>query len=235
MTNDPDHPEIYRSQADRYEALVSREDFQNNLLPALQKIVDFNGRSVVDLGAGTGRLICMLAPFVEKIWGFDQSGHMLEVATARLRKSGYLNWKIKKADHRQVPMEDHGVDIVVSGWSVCYVVVDHPETWQIELKKVFEEIGRILKPNGTVILIETLGTGFEKPAPPEHLLAYYAFLREHGFSETWIRTDYRFETIELARTLSGFFFGEAMQEKLIHDERGITLPECTGIWWKRWQ
>ena len=119
MTNDPDHPEIYRSQADRYEALVSREDFQNNLLPALQKIVDFNGRSVVDLGAGTGRLICMLAPFVEKIWGFDQSGHMLEVATARLRKSGYLNWKIKKADHRQVPMEDHGVDIVVSGWSVC--------------------------------------------------------------------------------------------------------------------
>lgn len=234
MKSDPDHPEIYRSQAERYEALISREDYHGNLLPALQKIVDFHGLSVVDLGAGTGRLTCLLAPYAEQIWGFDQSAHMLEVAITKLRKSGLHNWNFNKADHRQIPVEHQSVDVVVSGWSVCYVVVDHPQTWRVELTKVFNEIGRILKPSGTAILVETLGTGFEEPFPPEHLLAYYAFLRESGFSETWIRTDYRFETLELARTLSGFFFGEAMQKKLVQDERGITLPECTGIWWKRW-
>lgn len=230
--NEPDHPEIYRSQAERYEALISREDYQGNLLPTLQKIVDFSGKQIVDLGAGTGRLICQLAPFVKGIKAFDQSEHMLEVAAQRLEQAGWQNWQTSVADHRSVPVEDHSADVVVSGWSICYVVVDNPEKWQAELDKVFAEVGRMLKPDGVIILIETLGTGFETPHPPDHLLEYYDYLRAHGFSETWIRTDYRFEDKEVADSLSSFFFGDAMQEKIVQDERGITLPECTGIWWK---
>ena len=232
MKNEPDHPEIYRSQAERYEALISREDYKGNLLPALQKIVDFSNKSVVDLGAGTARLICQLAPLVQEIKAFDQSEHMLEVAAHRLRSTGLQNWQTGVADHRRVPVEDHSTDVVVSGWSVCYVVVDNPETWQAELDNVFAEIKRILLPGGVVILIETLGTGFTEPHPPEHLLEYYDYLQAHGFAKTWLRTDYRFENMLTANELSGFFFGDEMLKKIIQDERGITLPECTGIWWK---
>ncbi len=232
MNNNPDHPEIYRSQAERYEALISREDYRGNLLPALQKIVDFSNKSVVDLGAGTGRLICQLAPLVQEIKAFDQSEHMLEVAAYKLSSTGLQNWQTGVADHRHVPVEDHSTDVVVSGWSVCYVVVDNPETWKAELDNVFAEIKRILLPGGVVILIETLGTGFTEPHPPEHLLEYYDYLQAHGFAKTWLRTDYRFENMLTANELSGFFFGDEMLKKIIQDERGITLPECTGIWWK---
>ena len=56
--SEPDHPEIYRSQAEQYEALVSREDYRGNLLPAIQAVLPLEGMDVVELGAGTSRLIC---------------------------------------------------------------------------------------------------------------------------------------------------------------------------------
>lgn len=228
----PDHPEIYRSQAEQYEALVSREDYPGNLLPALQKITSFNNKHVVEFGAGTGRLTTQVAPLAKSIEAYDISQHMLDLAGQKLTQSGLTNWRTQTADHRRVPAADHSADVILSGWSVCYVVVDHPQGWQAEIDKVLAEMNRVLIPGGKIILIETLGTGFETPHPPEHLVEYYAYLESIGFSRTWLRTDYRFENIEIARELSKFFFGEAMLEKIVTDERGITLPECTGIWSK---
>lgn len=231
--NNPDHPEIYRHQADNYEALVSREDYQGNLLPALQKITDFKNKVVVEFGAGTGRLTCQLVPLVKSISAFDQSQHMLEVAEQKLRQAKQQNWKCGVADHRQVPVPDHSADLIVSGWSVCYIVVDHPQTWKMELDRVFTEMRRILKPAGEILVVETLGTGFTQPHAPDHLVDYYAYLESNGFRRKWIRTDYRFESLEKARELAEFFFGQAMISEIVTDERGITLPECTGIWWKK--
>lgn len=83
-----------------------------------------------------------------------------------------------------------------------------------------------------VILLETLGTGCERPCPPEHLSGYYAWLTEAGFSRGWMRTDYRFESIEEAVELSTFFFGEAMGQD-VREKQQVILPECTGIWHRK--
>jgi ubiquinone/menaquinone biosynthesis C-methylase UbiE len=235
MTNhqEPDHPEIYRSQAENYEALVSREDYQNHILPALQKRINLAGLDVVEFGAGTGRLTCQIAPLVNSIQAFDQSAHMLDVARHKLEHSALHNWSTDTADHRKIPTPDHCADLILSGWSVCYIVVDHPDTWRDELQKVFAEMNRILKPSGSIVIIETLGTGFETPHAPDHLVEYYAFLESEGFARDWIRTDYRFEDMQTARSLAGFFFGDEMLPKIVEDGRGITLPECTGFWFKK--
>jgi hypothetical protein len=52
----------------------------------------------------------------------------------------------------------------------------------------------------------------------------------HGFSRTWIRTDYTFEDIEEAVELTGFFFGEELAHQVDQEHR-VKLPECAGVWW----
>ena len=143
--SEPDHPEIYRSQAEQYEALVSREDYQGNILHSIQSILPLEGIDVVELGAGTGRLTCLLAPLVKSIQAFDISEHMLDVASVKLAASGLHNWCTKVSDHRQIPLPDGVADLVISGWSVCYIVVDNPETWWAELSKVMRELRRLLQ------------------------------------------------------------------------------------------
>ena len=226
-----DFSEIYSEKAAEYERLVAHEDYQENIFPALNQIRPLTGLDVIDLGAGTGRLTCMLAPVVKTIQAYDVSAHMLEVAAVKLRASGLQNWHTGIADHRELPVDDQSADLVLSGWSICYIAIEFEETWQRELGKALSEMKRVLRPGGTIILLETLGTGHKTPTPPDEIKAYLDFLEnEAGFSSTWIRTDYAFKSPKEAKEVTSFFFGEEIVETIICTDP-VILPECTGIWW----
>lgn len=227
----PTEKEVYEAHADQYERLVRREDYQNNLLAAIEEYYPLAGLEVVELGAGTGRLTRLLAPRVRSIRAYDTSAHMLAVAETSLHEMGLSNWETGLADHRQVPVADKSADLVISGWSFCYLAVWGGADWQSALQAGLDEIQRILRPGGMVILVESLGTGTEKPRPPEHLRRYFDWLTETGFERGWTRTDYRFESLEEAVELSTFFFGEEMGRQ-VREKNWVVLPECTGIWWK---
>jgi hypothetical protein len=89
---------------------------------------------------------------------------------------------------------------------------------------------RATKPDGTLIIMETMGTGSEQAAPPSQALAdYYAWLeREQGFVRTVIATDYDFGSVERAAELCGFFFGAEMAEK-VRARGWRRVPEWTGV------
>jgi ubiquinone/menaquinone biosynthesis C-methylase UbiE len=227
----PTEKEVYEAHADQYERLVRREDYQNNLLAAIEDYCPLAGLDVVELGAGTGRLTRLLAPRVRSIKAFDSSAHMLGVAETSLRGMDLANWETGVADHRKVPVQDSSTDLVISGWSFCYLAVWGDADWQSALQDGLDEVRRILRPGGMILIIESLGTGTEKPRPPEHLRAYFDWLTETGFERGWTRTDYRFESLEEAVELSTFFFGEEMGRQ-VREKNWVVLPECTGIWWK---
>jgi ubiquinone/menaquinone biosynthesis C-methylase UbiE len=223
---------IYQSEGDRYEALVSREDYLGNIPRAIDEIIQVDGLDVFDLGAGTGRLTLLLAPRAQTIRAFDASEEMLRVCRERLIASGLSNWQVDVADHRQLPVQDHSADLVVSGWSVSYLSVWNPQNGQFELDNWLTEMKRVLRPGGTIILFESLGTGNEEPVRLEHVESTYQWLDANGFENRWIRTDYRFESVDEAADLVGFFFGEEMADR-IRENRSVILPECTGVWWRR--
>ena len=110
----------------------------------------------------------------------------------------------------------------------------HPDEWRTEAGKAIDEMLRVVRPGGTAVCIETLGTGYETPTPPSPVLAeYYAWLEgERGFTRTWCRTDYLFESLEEAVELARPFFGDELAERIAR-EKLVAVPECTGIWWKR--
>ncbi len=229
----PDYADIYQNHAGEYEQLISREDYKGRLFWALEKLVPFEGLNVVEFGAGTGRLTRMLAPLVQTIRAYDSSEAMLAVAVEKLKKSGLTNWYTETGDHRNISAEDDSADVVISGWSLCYLALDSGEAWREELNRGLEEMQRVAHTNGDIIIVETLGTGSEKPNPPANLLPYFDFLQKKGFKRDWVRTDYLFRDRYEAEALTRFFFGDGMVEKIRSIEDGIVLPECTGIWWRK--
>jgi hypothetical protein len=84
---------------------------------------------------------------------------------------------------------------------------------------------------GARIVIETLGTCRDAPAPPnERLAAFYEVLEgSWGFRRQVIATDYAFDSVDHAERVMGFFFGPEMAARVRARDARV-VPEWTGVW-----
>jgi ubiquinone/menaquinone biosynthesis C-methylase UbiE len=230
----PEQQSIYESEAEGYERLIAHEDYRGNLLKAVAGIVPLKGKTILDLGTGTGRFIRALSGSAGRIFAVDISAHMLEFARARLLKESSSNWGVLVGDNRRLPLKSHLADVVIAGWSFGHATVWYGDRWRDEIGACLDEARRVLRPGGTAIICETLGTGSLEPHPPTAVLAdYYQMLEtELGFKRRQISTDYRFSSMEEAVETIGFFFGEELAER-VETNRWRIVPEWTGIWWRR--
>ena len=225
---------LYNDHSQAYERMVQCEDYQGNLLNALNDIYPLQQAKVVELGAGTGRITSQLLPLVKNIRAFDLTPAMIQIALSKLIRSGRSNWLLGLGDSREVPVPTASADIVVEGWSFVQIMTWHQANWRREVGQAINEMIRIARPGGVVILVETLGTGATTPNPPEnHTPIHDYFVQERNFSSTWIRTDFRFVSQSEADEKMASIFGPAILDKLIETGEGVILPECTGIWWGR--
>ncbi len=225
----PNHAYIYEQQAEQYHELIAKQPL---LGEELENIRPFSGLDIVDLGAGSGRLSCELAKSAKSFIALDASEAMLRLAASRLHRLGLDNWRTQPADHRQLPLPDNSADLIVSGWSICYLVSSDIPEWRENLRQVMAEIQRVLRPSGTIIILETMGTGHTSPQPPSFLEPYYASLVEdYGFSHRCRRLDYQFDDIASAERLVRLFFGNELADRVAGEQLTV-LPECAGIWWR---
>lgn len=104
--------------------------------------------SVLDIATGTGDLAINLAETsATKIVGLDISSGMLEVGKEKVKAKG-LTSKIEMilGDSENMPFEDDTFDAITVAFGVRNF-----ET----LKNGLREIHRVLKPNGTFVILET--------------------------------------------------------------------------------
>lgn len=205
----PDYRDIYRFHAAEYDELVACEDYQGNLTVALSSIVDLADKTVIEFGAGTGRLTQLLSRTAKEVHAFDSSSHMLSQAATNLSKLGFTNYTLKAANNLHTGAATSFYDVAIEGWSFGHSILEHSNNWRDAANALTLEMMRVVKQNGTCIIIETLGTGHDEPKVPENELGlFYEYLENAaGFERKAVRTDYRFESIEEASRVLSFFFG----------------------------
>jgi ubiquinone/menaquinone biosynthesis C-methylase UbiE len=228
----PTMMEIYRSHAGEYDELVAAEDYTGNLRRTLRSIGRWEGRTVVEAGIGTGRVTSLYAADAKSIVAFDRSSHMIDRARNNLASySSKIDYRI--ADHLAIASSKARGDVFVEGWSFGHLIIEQSPHVRETAVALEHMIHGVVRPGGTAIIIETLGTCTAVAGPPNaNLEEYYGLLEgECGYNREAIRTDYRFPSITEALRIMGFFFGEEMADRV--REQGLpVVPEYTGIWWK---
>ncbi len=101
--------------------------------------------SMVDLGTGTGRILEIFAPRVDKGIGYDTSPAMLKVARAKLEQSNISHCQVRQSDIRDLPTDSASVDLVTVHQVLHYL--DNPIA-------VIQESQRILKPGGQLLIVD---------------------------------------------------------------------------------
>ena len=123
------------------------------------------GETVVDLGSGAGNDVFIARRIVGgKVIGIDMTESMIERARENARKLGAANVEFRLGDIENMPIEDNTADVVVSN-CVINLVPDK--------LKAFQEIYRILKPQGRFGISDIVITG-KLPAKIQSAAEMYA-------------------------------------------------------------
>ncbi|QRM88168.1 bifunctional demethylmenaquinone methyltransferase/2-methoxy-6-polyprenyl-1,4-benzoquinol methylase UbiE [Lacinutrix sp. WUR7] len=105
-------------------------------------------KTILDIATGTGDLAINLAQTnAEKIVGLDISSGMLNIGKTKIKKRGLENTiEMVLGDSENMPFEDNSFDAITVAFGVRNF-----ET----LEKGLKEIHRVLKPQGTFVILET--------------------------------------------------------------------------------
>jgi ubiquinone/menaquinone biosynthesis C-methylase UbiE len=102
-------------------------------------------RKVLDIGCGTGHPSLYIAEDVGSITGIDKSEKMIEIARARLSRSGINNVVFEVGNAEALRFSDGSFDAVI----LCGSLATFSDK-----KKALQEIKRVSKKNATVACIE---------------------------------------------------------------------------------
>ena len=137
-------------------ALLSVEDFVIHTTPEmmgtnchyirawdrerLYEMADFKNKTVLDVGAGSGRLTFAAAVYAKEVYASEPVGTLREFIRAKAREDNITNVRVAEALVTSIPYPDSFFDIVMSG----HVVGDE---WDVEIA----ELTRVCKSGGWLL------------------------------------------------------------------------------------
>jgi demethylmenaquinone methyltransferase/2-methoxy-6-polyprenyl-1,4-benzoquinol methylase/ArsR family transcriptional regulator len=111
----------------------------------LDLVGDAPVQALLDLGAGTGRMLELLGPRAARAVGVDLSPAMLNLARARVAEHGLRNVQLRQGDVYAPPVERASYDLVVIHQVLHFL--DDPG-------RALAEAARLLRPGGRLIVVD---------------------------------------------------------------------------------
>lgn len=130
-----DYPEVYEEWG--------KIEMKPNLFTLLNDHFHFTGKSIADVGSGTGASTLNLAKYADSIVGIEIEETMNAIALSKTESMGLSNIQFRIGDAEQIPLEDSTVDVAIA------VMIAGGD-----IRKVASEMERITKPGGWVIRVD---------------------------------------------------------------------------------
>lgn len=163
----------------------------------LLNLVQWSGSELVlDVGCGRGLMLVGAAKRLTsgKVIGIDlwhqhdQANNSSADALSNAATEGVTKRvEVKTADMRQLPFPENYFDVVISSWAV------HNLEAETDRKKALDEIIRVLKPNGMVVLADIV-----------HQLEYAKYFERRGMTNVQFHNDAIRDLVLKAITFGSF-------------------------------
>jgi ubiquinone/menaquinone biosynthesis C-methylase UbiE len=125
---------------------ASLEDARQKLEEAIRVALSERPfRSLLDLGTGTGRMLELFGPSIERGLGLDMSHDMLSLARARLDRAGLRHCSVRQGDIYDLALPKDSFDVVIIH-QVLHFLDDGG--------RAVAEAARVLRPSGRLLVVD---------------------------------------------------------------------------------
>jgi ubiquinone/menaquinone biosynthesis C-methylase UbiE len=165
-------------------------------------LADRSFRSLLDLGTGTGRMLELFAPDIERGLGLDLSHEMLALARARLNRASLRHCSVRQGDIYDLAIPKDSFDVVIIH-QVLHFLDDGA--------RAIAEGARVLRPSGRLLVVDFAPHNLE-------------FLRDE---QAHRRLGFAPETVAQWMKAAGL---DLTQQKDLQPERGSPGKFAVSLW-----
>lgn len=130
-------------------AWAKHEDPEGIELQTTLRHVSFEGKEVLEIGCGNGRLTFKYAGMAKRVFAIDPDEEEIEKArrSTPSELSSKVEFRVGKGEELLLP--DESYDIVFYTWSLCCISSPY------HMKKALEEAWRVVRPGGMLVSIQS--------------------------------------------------------------------------------
>jgi SAM-dependent methyltransferase len=211
-----------------YELENRAADPHGRIIAAMQEIGDWAGRTVLDVGCGSGFHLPLWARTAERVVGVEP--HPPLVALARRRTRSLEHVTVLEGAAQSLPVPDASVDVVHARWAYFFGPGSEPG---------LRELARVVRRGGTAFVIDndptrsTFGSWFRRGFPEVDPVAVERFWSVHGWRRRPIDMGWSFATREDLESVVRIELPPEAAEEALASHTGTEVDYAVNLWSKR--
>jgi len=220
-------PNIWHHTA-TYETENRAADPDGRLWAAMESMVDWSGRDVLDLGCGTGFHLSRFALRAASVVGVEPHPDLVALARRRTRALPTVSAAAGLAE--SLPLPDASVDVVHARWAYFFGPGCEPG---------LAELDRVLRRGGTALVIDndptrsSFGAWFRRGYPDVDPVAVERFWSTHGWTRTPVDMGWRFSSRADLESVVRIELPTKVAEDVLTQHDGLEVDYAVNLWSKR--
>lgn len=188
-------------------------------------IADWSGRTVLDVGCGTGFHLGRFAATAATVIGVEP--HPDLTALARRRTHCLTNVSVSQGTAQDLPLPDASVDVVHARWAYFFGPGCEPG---------LAELDRVVRRGGTAFVIDndstrsTFGEWFRRGYPEVDPVAVQRFWSTRGWTRAPVDIRWSFSSRTDLESVVRIEFARAVAEEILAGHDGTEVDYAVNLW-----
>lgn len=220
-------PNIWQHPA-IYEIENRAVDPDGALAAAMQAVDHWAGRTVLDLGCGTGFHLPWFAETAASVVGVEPHADLVSLARRRTRRLSHV--VVHQGVAQALPLPDASIDVVHARWAYFFGPGCEPG---------LAELDRVVRRGGTAYVIDndatrsTFGKWFRRGYPEVDPVAVERFWSTRGWTRVPVDLRWSFASRADLEAVVRIEFARAVADRVLAEHNGTEVDYAVNLWWKR--
>lgn len=195
----------------------------------MRDLADWAGRTVLDVGCGTGFHLPRFAETAAVVIGVEPHPDLAALARRRTRRFDRVD--VRKGTAQALPLEDASVDVVHARWAYFFGPGCEPG---------LAELDRVVRRGGAAFVIDndatrsTFGGWFRRGYPSVDPVAVERFWSTRGWTRTPVDIRWSFRSRADLESVVRIEFARELADEVLAGHEGTEVDYAVNLWSKRY-